>query len=329
MKSITFVLAALLLFATVSRAQIPQTETFVMKIHKGNVQNIVEQTSGTKILPLVHDNLYSELDAVFYDVEVDIPNPTFTIDSAGIVKFKLNDIALAGSYAIENWFDPRIQISFDIDVRGTFKVNSTKQLAIDYVDADISDIHIDLNGLYDYLFGFIDWILDTGDFTQHIINAYLDYFVEPKLKNMVLCSTTFSNYFPGTTSLLTVSAGALTFSDPYFCIPVNVQFPGDPVQKRVSEIPTEFSLNQNAPNPFNPTTQIQFALPQDEHVRLGIYNALGQEVVTLIDEQRSAGYHNVSWNGRDKGGRAVSTGLYIYRIQAGEFVTSRKMTLMK
>jgi hypothetical protein len=97
----------------------------------------------------------------------------------------------------------------------------------------------------------------------------------------------------------------------------------------VSAIPTEFALKQNYPNPFNPTTTIKYQLPQDSKVTLVIYNTLGQVVRTLVNEDAKAGYYTMQWDGRNDAGTSVSTGMYIYRISAGNFTAVKKMTLMK
>lgn len=90
-----------------------------------------------------------------------------------------------------------------------------------------------------------------------------------------------------------------------------------------------FELFHNYPNPFNPRTEIKYALPNDCHVKLTIYNILGQRVRVLVDEYQSAGHKSVKWDGKDEQGREVSSGVYFYRIQAGDFVQSKKMVLMK
>ncbi|MFA5834062.1 MAG: CHRD domain-containing protein [Bacteroidota bacterium] len=100
--------------------------------------------------------------------------------------------------------------------------------------------------------------------------------------------------------------------------------------KRVSEvIPAEFSLEQNYPNPFNPSTVIQFALPNDAKVSLKIYDILGREVRTLINSDVVSGTSKVEWNGKNNFGQQVASGMYIYRIEAGSFVSTRKMMLLK
>ena len=86
----------------------------------------------------------------------------------------------------------------------------------------------------------------------------------------------------------------------------------------------EFYLEQNYPNPFNPSTQIRFALPQHAAVTLAVYNALGQEVATLVNRQLPAGEHSITWEARD-----LPSGIYYYRIAAGKFRETRKAILIK
>jgi hypothetical protein len=94
-------------------------------------------------------------------------------------------------------------------------------------------------------------------------------------------------------------------------------------------LPTEFDLAQNAPNPFNPSTQISFALPSAAKVSLTVYNVLGQQVKTLVDEYMTAGYQTVTWDGTDNSSASVASGIYFYRITAGEFADTKKMLLLK
>jgi hypothetical protein len=94
-------------------------------------------------------------------------------------------------------------------------------------------------------------------------------------------------------------------------------------------IPQDYELDQNYPNPFNAGTVIRFKLPTDGDVKIDVYNILGRKVRTLVNEFRVAGTHQTDWDGRSDDGIVVATGVYFYRIQAGEFTSTRKMVLMK
>ncbi len=97
----------------------------------------------------------------------------------------------------------------------------------------------------------------------------------------------------------------------------------------VAALPTQFALENNYPNPFNPTTTIKYQLPADVRVNVTIYNIQGQVVRTLVSEDQKAGYYTIQWDGRSEAGTSVATGIYIYRINAGSFVTAKKMVMMK
>jgi flagellar hook assembly protein FlgD len=99
--------------------------------------------------------------------------------------------------------------------------------------------------------------------------------------------------------------------------------------ERLTLTPSEFFLSQNYPNPFNPTTTISYGLPYDAQVRLDIFNIMGQKVRTLIDFRQVAGFRNVTWDGRDGAGKSVASGVYFYRINAGDHLSIKKMLLMK
>lgn len=95
-------------------------------------------------------------------------------------------------------------------------------------------------------------------------------------------------------------------------------------------LPGQLRLRQNYPNPFNPTTAIEYDLPRQETVTLTIYDILGRKVKTLLENRpQHAGRHWIIWDGKDDGGRAVSSGIYFYRLTAGPFSESRKMMLVK
>jgi len=98
---------------------------------------------------------------------------------------------------------------------------------------------------------------------------------------------------------------------------------------RFTLIPTEYALEQNFPNPFNPETTLRYAIPQAGDVSLIIYNILGQEVIRLVNAQQLPGFYAINWNGKDALGRGVASGVYLYRIQAGAFNQTHKMLLLK
>jgi hypothetical protein len=93
--------------------------------------------------------------------------------------------------------------------------------------------------------------------------------------------------------------------------------------------PSAFSLSQNYPNPFNPITNFEFSLTKSVYVRIEIFNVLGQKVKTLVDEQMNPGVYLVDWNGTDDENNQVSSGVYFYRMQAGDFSEIKKMVLLK
>ena len=110
--------------------------------------------------------------------------------------------------------------------------------------------------------------------------------------------------------------GAVHYSDP-----ISVDVLNGVAQEGT---PTEYALRQNYPNPFNPTTTIHYALPRASHVTLSVHDMLGREVSVLVNEGREAGVHEVKFDGA-----GLSSGVYLYRLQAGDFVQSRKLILLK
>jgi hypothetical protein len=100
------------------------------------------------------------------------------------------------------------------------------------------------------------------------------------------------------------------------------------VQSRES-LPVQFDLSQNYPNPFNPETRIQFDLPERSHVKIEIYNVHGQKIRSLINEEKPAGAYIFTWDGRIDSGEFAASGVYLYRLMAGDFRQTRKMTLLR
>ncbi len=94
-------------------------------------------------------------------------------------------------------------------------------------------------------------------------------------------------------------------------------------------LPENFALSQNYPNPFNPSTTIEFDLPQRADVSLVVYNILGRKVATLVNGSLGAGHHTIVWDGTTDGSAELATGVYLYKLTAGDFVETRKMVLVK
>ena len=140
-----------------------------------------------------------------------------------------------------------------------------------------------------------------------------------------------SNYKVGLTTALTAAGSAespnfrahLGFWYPHIGLSLLVQEDTDPT------LPTGFNLSQNYPNPFNPRTTISFSLGSSEWVRLVVYNSLGQRVAQLVDQPLPAGSYRAEWNGCDLTGVPVASGIYLYRLEAGDYFDSRKMLLLK
>lgn len=127
-------------------------------------------------------------------------------------------------------------------------------------------------------------------------------------------------YYPGNSSAGTISL---------FLIRAYVTFGTTGIEGPVEILPSSFALGQNYPNPFNPNTIISYNLPKQSSVQIKIYDAVGNEVRSLISEDKAAGKYNILWDARDNFGNQVASGVYFYRITAGDFVQTKKMILMK
>jgi len=98
-----------------------------------------------------------------------------------------------------------------------------------------------------------------------------------------------------------------------------------------TEMPPAYrnDLSQNYPNPFNPVTTIEYSLAHEGYVELKIFNVQGQRIRTLVSESKLPGRHKVSWDGRNDMGREVTSGIYFYRLQTGQFVSVKKMIILR
>ncbi len=143
----------------------------------------------------------------------------------------------------------------------------------------------------------------------------------------LLHATISENFLHGNTTTLTVES--MRFNS-------NIELPNITaiITSTVSvdggiALPKTFSLQQNFPNPFNPDTMIKYGLPNRSNVSLVIYDARGRELITLIQGERSAGYHSARWDGRQRSGAKLSTGIYFARLQADEYSSVIKMVYLR
>jgi hypothetical protein len=89
-------------------------------------------------------------------------------------------------------------------------------------------------------------------------------------------------------------------------------------------LPTGYSLSQNYPNPFNPSTKIKYSIPQTSNVVIKVFDVLGNEVATLMDEEKYIGTYELTWNAEN-----LPSGVYFYQLKAGDFISTKKMILIK
>ena len=95
-------------------------------------------------------------------------------------------------------------------------------------------------------------------------------------------------------------------------------------EEQTNELPSEFLLSQNFPNPFNPSTKIKYSIPQSSNVVIKVFDVLGNEIETLVNEEKSAGTYEINWYAEQ-----LPSGVYFYQLKAGSFVEIKKMVLLR
>ncbi len=130
-----------------------------------------------------------------------------------------------------------------------------------------------------------------------------------------------------TLTMCAMRLGDSSIVDTFVCV-VHIDEYSD-TEEELPELPTAYALEQNYPNPFNPVTEISYALPEGSSVLLRVFDVSGRQVTTLVDGFQEAGYRSVTWDGRDDRGISVSSGVYFYRLRAGEFEETKKMILLR
>ncbi|MEN8192064.1 MAG: T9SS type A sorting domain-containing protein, partial [Bacteroidota bacterium] len=96
------------------------------------------------------------------------------------------------------------------------------------------------------------------------------------------------------------------------------------INEELTNLPKEFSLGQNYPNPFNPSTKIKYSIPNRTQVTLKVFDVLGSEIITLVNKEQTAGYYAIEFDASN-----LTSGIYFYRVQAGQFVETKKMILLR
>lgn len=132
-------------------------------------------------------------------------------------------------------------------------------------------------------------------------------------------------------SLVAVNTAIIDLASVWQTAWINAGRP-DPTVTNVNHnsiLPLGYSISKNYPNPFNPSTTINFQLPENSYVKIAVFNLRGEKITTLIDRNINGGSHNVIWNGRSANGSPLPSGIYFYKITVGDFSQTRKMILLK
>jgi hypothetical protein len=181
-----------------------------------------------------------------------------------------------------------------------------------------------INGNHGILHGGAEWVSNSARLESEWLSVAPDSGI-----CMVGATVEVNLYIDARELELGEYSGLLTLSsndpfNPLVHIPIYVSVTEAMGIAQNLTFPTEFKLTQNYPNPFNPSTTIEFELPTSAFVTLKVYNLLGEEIATLVSEQRTAGIHKLNWDAR-----GLASGVYLYRLEAGDNVQSKKLILMR
>jgi len=196
--------------------------------------------------------------------------------------------------------------------------------------ACVRDMGFSLNEYHVYVYGFGGSDCDLGN----VVTDGHNYFAPQSCSTYTVYNESSEtveacgNFWPGGSA---DSCHPFTYGNINSCGEFSRISPlaDEPEASGNAQVPDHFYVEQNHPNPFNLGTQIQFGLPEACHVGLHIYDILGRRVMTLLDNDFPAGIHAVFWDGKDRDGKGVATGMYFYRIEAGNRVETKKMIIIK
>ncbi len=241
----------------------------------------------------------------------DLPDTYFTFEAENMSTHNHTQPDPTGEYMVLNkyysyiahtMFFEQQKLDFEIIAKADSANGAWPQMEL-WIDNDVKTLLVDYSNPMSYLFNMTE--ITPG---EHLIK--IDY------KNDSWGSG--RNLYIDKLIIHTAPGGLLK--------PINEQLSDE---KPIVAIPATFSLGQNYPNPLNPDTYIDYQIPEDCHVSIKIMNMLGQEIKTLINENKTAGFYTIYWDGIDNGGNHVVSGIYFYQIKAGSFVYTKKMTILK
>ncbi|MEZ5357589.1 MAG: FlgD immunoglobulin-like domain containing protein [Candidatus Zixiibacteriota bacterium] len=296
------------------------------------------------------DSVFVRLYNVTEDVAVDNGANIFTeMDGGGTIVYRLemwleNDVALGGiSLGMKFTGDAGLMINWEPQVGGWGPTGINTGLQCVTVEAagrldPTDDGPFDLTGLLvtendmdsippdDILLGgasLLDsWAAGPMD---HIFNYWFTL-TNPGITGLAL---TIDSAKVGPAGEFKYVNSSGTAFDPKFSGQLNYTVWAGSAVGDDGNVPNVFSLSQNFPNPFNPTTRIDYSLARKTEVNISVYNILGQKVNTLVSGEMDAGEHTIYWNGDDASGDAVASGIYFYKMVTNDFVKTHKMVLMK
>lgn len=284
--------------------------------------NSVENSAPVINLPVemsfLEDETFSfEVGQIISDANNELSSLTVIVQG-GQVTASVSDNTLSFT-APENYFgQERVKVTV-MDPFGASASDSVLITVVPVNDLPTAEFQLKKGGFEDgdNVVTFTDLSNDDKDPNGAIISYSWDFGDgnSSTLKNPVHTYTAMDDY--EVTLTVTDNEGAVSKSSKTVGITVITSIDNE-------DGPTEFALNQNYPNPFNPSTNINYDIPEASHVTIDVFNMMGQKVATLINESKAAGSYSVTFDASQ-----LSSGIYIYRLQSGNFLSTKKMMLIK
>lgn len=184
----------------------------------------------------------------------------------------------------------------------------------------------------------INWLVGFNDLTspydepalytdsQRLVGVTINFIVLPDAQEQVVWidTTRGPNNLPVNFGLVHGSADITPI-----VVPGYIRYGAVGINDETAALPSEYELGQNYPNPFNPETNIEFQVPRASQVDIEIYNILGRKVKTLVAGYKEAGFYTTHWDGTNENGAAVPSGVYFYRMTAGDYTVAKKMVMLR